>query len=401
MRDGILKGTGNSRYLKTVQNALALYPTYEAFMAAFAAGTLPVDLNGINPAGWELVGTALNKGTLLHDLTAANLNLIPAEDATPAQVLEALRETSTKNTQNLLINADFRNPINSRGLVEYTGNGFRIDGWRSAAGSNIFRIENGFISVESTTTTRRGISQDIADFVSLIGKTVTLSALARSDSGSIQLASLVDSETITENSEDFINTDFTLLKWTFTVPAVINSTFSVGIYGKGSNAKWSAKAAKFEIGDQQTLASLDENGNWVLNDPPPNRVLEQLKCITSKANADDTYANMSVSCTKLLWENASPDSDFVPQTLSMDLSPYDSVLIVPVDFGIPLLVKVGEYDFLTRTRIKNQPAFVYRSCTVNTTGITFGNASTDPYDSYHQEPNRCNPKRIYGIKWVS
>ena len=37
-------------------------------------------------------------------------------------------------------------------------------------------------------------------------------------------------------------------------------------------------AWKLELGAQQTLAHQDINGNWVLNDPPPNKALELLKC---------------------------------------------------------------------------------------------------------------------------
>lgn len=37
-------------------------------------------------------------------------------------------------------------------------------------------------------------------------------------------------------------------------------------------------AAKLELGSTQTLAHQDENGNWVLNDPPPNKALELAKC---------------------------------------------------------------------------------------------------------------------------
>lgn len=75
MQDGIIKGIGNSRYLKTVAEALALYPTYEDFMAAFIAGTLPIDLNGINAAGWDTLPTWLNKANLLTDTTAEKLGL--------------------------------------------------------------------------------------------------------------------------------------------------------------------------------------------------------------------------------------------------------------------------------------------------------------------------------------
>lgn len=37
-------------------------------------------------------------------------------------------------------------------------------------------------------------------------------------------------------------------------------------------------AAKLELGPVQTLAHQDADGNWVLNDPPPNKALELLKC---------------------------------------------------------------------------------------------------------------------------
>ena len=75
MTDGIIKGTGNSRYLKTVRDAMTLYPTYESFIQALVAGTLPIDLNGINAAGWTTVGTALGKATMLSDETAGMLGM--------------------------------------------------------------------------------------------------------------------------------------------------------------------------------------------------------------------------------------------------------------------------------------------------------------------------------------
>ena len=71
MQDGIIKGTGNSRYLKSISNFLTQYPTYQDFVAALVAGTLPIDLNGINETGWDQLGTALNKANLLSDETAA------------------------------------------------------------------------------------------------------------------------------------------------------------------------------------------------------------------------------------------------------------------------------------------------------------------------------------------
>jgi len=88
MQDAIALGTGNSRYLKSVSGFLSLYPTYEAFAEALVAGTLPIDLNGINPDGWAQQGTALDKANLLTDATAALVDL--GSEATVNDVLATL-----------------------------------------------------------------------------------------------------------------------------------------------------------------------------------------------------------------------------------------------------------------------------------------------------------------------
>lgn len=95
MKDGIISGNGNSRYLKTVSAALGLYPTYEDFMTALIAGTFPIDLNGINTAGWTQQGTALNKANLLTDATCSALGI--AATSTPNDALSKLNE-KIKNT---------------------------------------------------------------------------------------------------------------------------------------------------------------------------------------------------------------------------------------------------------------------------------------------------------------
>lgn len=75
MKDAVALETGNSRYLKSVSGFMSLYPTYEDFAAALVAGTLPIDLNGINPDGWAQQGTPLDKANLLTDATAALMDL--------------------------------------------------------------------------------------------------------------------------------------------------------------------------------------------------------------------------------------------------------------------------------------------------------------------------------------
>lgn len=92
MQDGIIKGTGNSRYMKSVADFMTRYPNYEAFAQALMTGTLPFDLNGINPEGWTQQGTALNKANLLSDTTAGNIGL--TGNPTPNQALNTLDQKS-------------------------------------------------------------------------------------------------------------------------------------------------------------------------------------------------------------------------------------------------------------------------------------------------------------------
>ena len=99
MQDGIINGTGNSRYLKTISGFLSLYPTYEAFAQALIAGTLPVDLNGKNPDGWAQQGTPLNKANLLTDATAALVGL--GAEANPDEMFATLANRITYGTEEL------------------------------------------------------------------------------------------------------------------------------------------------------------------------------------------------------------------------------------------------------------------------------------------------------------
>lgn len=85
-----MKGNGNSRYLKTVGEALSLYPTYEDFLQAMIAGTFPVDFNGINKDGWTQLGTLLNKANLLSDTVISTLGLSTGVNSTPNDAFNVL-----------------------------------------------------------------------------------------------------------------------------------------------------------------------------------------------------------------------------------------------------------------------------------------------------------------------
>ena len=122
MTDGVIKSTGNSRYLKSVANFMALYPTYEDFAAALIAGTLPVDLNGINPDGWNTQATPLNKANLLADTTGAMLGL--GSTGTVNAALAALKTSLNAlplETKNAMIDTGSVTPSNKNLSITLSG----------------------------------------------------------------------------------------------------------------------------------------------------------------------------------------------------------------------------------------------------------------------------------------
>ena len=122
MQDGIIAGNGNSRYLKTVAEALSLYPTYQDFIAALIAGTFPIDLNGINAAGWVQQGTALNKANLLADATASSIGL--GTSATPNDAFSRL-QTQINTVSGIKTEAVFGTYTGNRASRRTIGLGFR------------------------------------------------------------------------------------------------------------------------------------------------------------------------------------------------------------------------------------------------------------------------------------
>jgi len=87
MIDSVIAGTGNSRYLRT---SISASTTWEDALTMLRAGTFPIDLAGINLAGFTTLGTALNSDTLLKSAVITALGL--DADATPSDAWEAIIE---------------------------------------------------------------------------------------------------------------------------------------------------------------------------------------------------------------------------------------------------------------------------------------------------------------------
>ena len=110
MQDAIIKGIGNSRYLKTVGEALSLYPTYEDFLQAMIAGTFPVDFNGINKDGWTQLGTPLNKANLLSDTVISTLGLSTGANSTPNDAFNVLANVGNVHVWRKTVKTDEKIP---------------------------------------------------------------------------------------------------------------------------------------------------------------------------------------------------------------------------------------------------------------------------------------------------
>ncbi len=67
-------------------------------MSALIAGTFPIDLNGINAAGWTQQGTPLDKANLLADSTATSIGL--TNTATPNQAIAKIKQLIDQANQN-------------------------------------------------------------------------------------------------------------------------------------------------------------------------------------------------------------------------------------------------------------------------------------------------------------
>lgn len=181
---------------------------------------------------------------------------------------------------NLLDNGYFLAPVNQKEQTVYDTEGYTIDLWRVVPrdyGTSLTVDETGVtFEVTSKGADNRGafIYQRKA---SLKAGTYTFSVLVSQANGSAFMGVDRDEAPFGHLSKE-IPLKVGLNTVTFTIA---NDEGVVGIFlAKRVTDIVSFKfvAAKLEQASQQTLAHQDASGNWVLNDPPPDKTIELLKC---------------------------------------------------------------------------------------------------------------------------
>ena len=160
---------------------------------------------------------------------------------------------------NLLDNWYFGNPINQRGQTEYTAVGYMVDRWLL-----------GFDGTLTSTLTDDGIKiaagndGTYKNFEQILPYVPTNTTFT--------MSFLVDNfASITQIYAAFSASQFdirdNLITCTFKTGGSISDRKSIGIQVKPGKTA-TIKAAKLELGSQQTLAHQDENGVWQLNEIP-------------------------------------------------------------------------------------------------------------------------------------
>lgn len=194
-------------------------------------------------------------------------------------ILQGQREQQVPMTMlsnpNLLLNWYFRNPVNRNGKTVYdTGSPsgyYCIDRWL-LTNDTIGTIESDGFELNYQTYENIGnylaMSYIEEDINSLIGKTMTFSLLTSEVSGnSFAIGAQFQPNYIGNTYSANISTPG-LVSITFTVPEDAAQLIMIITSKVKQNVTLKCIAAKLELGDKQTLARQNENGEWEIIDPP-------------------------------------------------------------------------------------------------------------------------------------
>lgn len=173
----------------------------------------------------------------------------------------------------ILVNSDYRSVVNQKGLLSYISEAGvlqTIDMWRLTAAGTVTINNDGTITISANKNIAVG-------FVQYIEQTLegahTHSIFVTAFSGGIQLYAQDTTNWARAYEKVITKTGVTDVSGIFQS----NYRYRCGLV-LGIGASITVRAMKLENGEDQTLARQDTNGNWILNDPPPQRGAELRKC---------------------------------------------------------------------------------------------------------------------------
>lgn len=199
-------------------------------------------------------------------------------------------------------------PINSRGLTKYSASfgsaSNSIDRW-IALGIDTTITNNGLLCNCEYADGAHYFLQNVENHKRCIGKELTASAIL-SDStgfariGIVAFGSAFPNGYVIAGGNQVAGSGLSTIASFTVLDGTEKLEIRVGVsdYDSGSGSV-TIKAVKLELGDTQTLAHQDEDGNWVLNEIPDYEE-ELIRCRTSKADSADAYANKDLATQQQL-----------------------------------------------------------------------------------------------------
>lgn len=247
----------------------------DSILADSAAGTGRVPFSAAAQFfGQELVKPENAVGAALSNKAGVDFANLPSPQT-------ALYNLGARPGENILINSHWDCMdaiINQEGQGEYTGRGkvYTIDGWAITNSSLTVTLLSDGIRLSANREDRGYIRQYFEK--PLPPGTYTYSALVRgSGTGFMDVSD-------TGADGGFFGPNATIKapgeKWKLVTNTVTvsESIIKMAYFRCDTGESFDISAAKLERGPVQTLAHQDTDGNWVLNDLMPNKVLELLKC---------------------------------------------------------------------------------------------------------------------------
>ena len=273
-------------------------------------------------------GSAVQADQVSYDSGGSGLEAATVQGALDA--LSAVKaDVSRVSNPNLLDNWYFADPVNQRGQAEY-GRGYTIDRWFFGCDSEESKVMVGAGGIGLRSAENSGynnLEQRIPKSRFLSG-VYTLSFLV-SNPGETKQVYIFGVDTVWDPQGALCS--ITAYVDCNALPDIV----TIGLQKSISATPLTVIAAKLELGSQQTLAHRDASGNWVLNDPPPNKALELAKCQRYQV----VFCNQSLGLGYLSEINASDDM---------------RVVRIPVQLPVPLR------NSPTITTSKNSGSIVYR-----------------------------------------
>lgn len=228
-----------------------------------------------SPNGWRLAYSGIGKYIQIYNQSGANTDILksaklelgpvstlqndpPANRAEQENLCARFGQDGNLITgplhcnPNLLVNWDFRNPVNQRGQTSYTGAVYGLDMWKSSVSSTVLSIVSGGIKISSG-----GTAVQMLQFTPDNGMQVTLSAKINGE--------IISHTFIWDQSSTYIASGTFPNGFRLAVSGTVNY---VQLYNVSGSADAVIESAKLELGSVSTLQ----------NDPPQDYGVELAKC---------------------------------------------------------------------------------------------------------------------------